>query len=684
MATAPNNTISTPKPVVGYNAQGGAIYVGAGTLNPNAPAINPVEKNPLFQNGNNPNNGVIEKNPAFQNGQNPNSNQSTIALSSNKAPDILNAQNTTNQYAQGGVTTNPETGVSQTANGAAYTPYQTPEPAKAPKNGVTDMGGYVGETYYAPGSTLPLDSNGNYMSTTASSSTSDAILKSLNSQLAQSDALTAQMVSNIGSQYETLQRQQELVNKGNEAASQGALFRSGAAQGDAYAANTQNYQIQQGVNALADLATKKQTAILQAQQAGQAQDFALQEKYNNKIADIAKDQAAAGQKLSDDIQEAVKKTKEDETKAKTEDAITQIYNSGTFDPSAVQQKLRAMGITSTLKDTSDTVALISGIGGSGDIGDYNMYKAQTKQKGLAPLDFQAWKDAQDAKASKLKASEAYSNAYNSAAGKAAADAKYSNLSGNDTVSNLAQQLVSGNIAPSELSKRATGTTSYNAVLKAADDYSMATTGQHFNIATADRDYKFAQRPQTQDTLNYLKSLVGTVDPDGNITGGNLDELKAVSDSIDRSNLPALNNAAKWAKLASGDPKYAQYQAVATEVADQVAKILQGGTGGGGTSDAKLQQAVDLFNTGFSKAQLNSVITSLKPLLANRAKSMVGDNPYLKDYADDLGVGNNLSPKSQVNSYISSNPSLADKISSLYDIPGATDDTVLQYIKSLNR
>lgn len=201
----------------------------------------------------------------------------------------------------------------------------------------------------------------------------------------------------------------------------------------------------------------------------------------------------------------------------------------------------------------------------------------------------------------------------------------------DTSSGLAQQLVNGQLAPSELSKRATGSGAYNDVLKAADEYSMKTTGKHFNIAQADRNYKFATRPQTQDTLNYLGSLVGQ--------GGNLDELKAKSNAVNRTSLPALNNAAAWSRLESGDPAIANFRVTATEVADQIAKILQGGGSGSGTSDAKLQQAADLFNTGFSKDQLNGIIDTVKPLLMNRARSMVQGNPYLSDYSDQFGFDN---------------------------------------------
>ncbi len=105
-------------------------------------------------------------------------------------------------------------------------------------------------------------------------------------------------------------------------------------------------------------------------------------------------------------------------------------------------------------------------------------------------------------------------------------------------------------------------------------------------------------------------------------------------------LPALNNVEQWAKLQTGDPQMAAYYATITEVSDQVAKILQGGGTGSGTSDAKLAQAQALFQKGFTPAQIIAVASSLKDLLSNRAKGVIGDNPYLSDYADKLGIKQN--------------------------------------------
>lgn len=207
----------------------------------------------------------------------------------------------------------------------------------------------------------------------------------------------------------------------------------------------------------------------------------------------------------------------------------------------------------------------------------------------------------------------------------------------NSTDNLAASLVSGLMAPSELSKR---TSNYNAVLKAADDYSFKTTGKHFDIAKANRNYKFANNSQTQNTLKYLGALTGGVGQTGN-----LDELLNISNGIGRTDFPALNNVENWAKIQTGDPALSAFYATATEVGDQVAKILQGGGTGSGTSDAKLTQALALFNSNFSQAQLTSTINALKSLLQNRAKFLIGDNPYLSDYATQFGTGGNVNNNS---------------------------------------
>jgi hypothetical protein len=188
--------------------------------------------------------------------------------------------------------------------------------------------------------------------------------------------------------------------------------------------------------------------------------------------------------------------------------------------------------------------------------------------------------------------------------------------------NLAYSLATGTMAPSQASKRAA---SYTNVLNDANTISQQLYGKPYDAAVSDADYKYASNTTTQNTLNYLSSLVGT---DGK--SGNLQALVNASNAIQRTNFPALNNTQAWAKLSAGDPQYAAYFATITEVSDQVAKILQGGNGSAGTSDAKLQQAQSLFDKGFSGAQIAAVASALAPLLGNRAAGLIGTNPFLQN------------------------------------------------------
>jgi hypothetical protein len=210
---------------------------------------------------------------------------------------------------------------------------------------------------------------------------------------------------------------------------------------------------------------------------------------------------------------------------------------------------------------------------------------------------------------------------NAEAGKANADAVATRNAGNaDVMNNTAQQLVEGNLDPSQLNRRGKN---YEATLAAADAYSMQKYGKHFDIAQASNDYKFASNVQTQNTLKYLNSLTGADNKSGNLA-----QLVTQSNGINRTDFPALNDVQAWAKLQTGNPAIAAYHATVTEVADQLAKILQGGNGGG-TSDAKMKQANELFAQGFSKEQVIAIASDLRGLLANRKGELIGNNPYLQ-------------------------------------------------------
>jgi len=158
----------------------------------------------------------------------------------------------------------------------------------------------------------------------------------------------------------------------------------------------------------------------------------------------------------------------------------------------------------------------------------------------------------------------------------------------------------------------------------------------FNTAEADRAFTYAKNPSVQSTLNYIESLTG---PDNN--SGNLGILIQMSDALPRGKYPAWNKFDQWTKLQEGNPQIAGYYAALIEVPDQVAKILAGGGTGSATSDAKLQQAIDLFNKGFNPDQMKATATTLRSLLGNRKAGLIRDNPFLEQ---QFGQGEQTQPQ----------------------------------------
>lgn len=188
------------------------------------------------------------------------------------------------------------------------------------------------------------------------------------------------------------------------------------------------------------------------------------------------------------------------------------------------------------------------------------------------------------------------------------------------IQSQAQDVVEGRMDPSQVSKR-----TFALVSQAANEYSQQKYGQPFDFAKAASDYKYSSDKSTQNTLKYLNSLTGNP-----VTGtkGNLDLLIDKSNKISRTDFPALNDAAAWARLESGDPGIVEFHNVAVDVADQFAKIMAGGGTGNATSDGKIKQGLEMFRTGFSKEQVIGSTTSVNEMLTNRKREMIGDNRYL--------------------------------------------------------
>jgi len=189
------------------------------------------------------------------------------------------------------------------------------------------------------------------------------------------------------------------------------------------------------------------------------------------------------------------------------------------------------------------------------------------------------------------------------------------------IEGTAQALVDGNLAPSELSYLAgQGMGPLRALIGATA--MQINPSFDWNSAQAEFTGLTAAASTANSSgvilpLTYIKSVIP-----------NMQALQKLSANIPRTSFPALNSAEFQTLLQTGDPNTVAYLTNVTEVADQVAKILQGGGSGSGSTDAKLEQAQNLFSSSFSADQLNAVINTVVPLLQNResALSSIQYNP----------------------------------------------------------
>ena len=185
---------------------------------------------------------------------------------------------------------------------------------------------------------------------------------------------------------------------------------------------------------------------------------------------------------------------------------------------------------------------------------------------------------------------------------------------------LAQQMLDGKIAPSELPGFGKVRAQVFAEAQKIDP--------KFSPALADVQYKFANNPRVQQQLSLINSLAGYGD-----TKGSLDEVINQSSKIKRTSFPPVNSVEMQALIAGGDQEAAAYAAVATDVADQIGQIMTAG-GAGGSSDFKLRQAQAVLSGKFSPKQLAATARELRTLLNNRQKAFIAQGgPFLKQQMD---------------------------------------------------
>lgn len=158
----------------------------------------------------------------------------------------------------------------------------------------------------------------------------------------------------------------------------------------------------------------------------------------------------------------------------------------------------------------------------------------------------------------------------------------------------------------------------------------------FDFEQAASEYGLVKSPAFQTTVRYMDSVQSSIP-----------QLLAASDKLARTNIQSINRVLNVAKDQTGGVDVKRFNTDRVLLADEIAKILQGGGTGGATSDAKLRQAEDILKSEDSPAQIKTALEEVQGLISSRRVALT-KGTYLANGTQPAGVspGSLYSPTSR--------------------------------------
>ncbi len=440
-------------------------------------------------------------------------------------------------------------------------------------------------------------------------------------------------IEGLKKQWQDMIDSQVLTNAGASGSANVRGYQTGAAEYDpTFQVKTISAIVDSGKNKILDLQTKEAGAVATLTQALKDGDMkAIKDAYD--IADTARKNSQTA--LADTVtkaQAAIKEAKDAQQKI-TDNVNTlgeDLKKAGAPD-SVVNSVLGSKTVAEALQNSGDYLQTSS----NPDIAKYLQYKKDTESKGLVPKDYATFQSEADATARKNKSAEAYDTAYNTAKGKAAGTVPGTTIDENGNV------IVTGNMNALDIGRynlaatRATKTFRDTQVFKAASNAG-------FYVSKIDAAVNNTGSIGDQEILDAISQF--------NTGGGRVTEAqvnlilsgKSLSDSVNA-----------WTN-----------------------KVKNGGV----LSDNQREQALKLA-TATKDSFLKNYEEKYTPLAENLQKQGIPKEFWGIPSPEQLKNENAPDPKSQVDDYIKSNPTEAETIAKLYEVPGATDADIQNYLKA---
>lgn len=179
----------------------------------------------------------------------------------------------------------------------------------------------------------------------------------------------------------------------------------------------------------------------------------------------------------------------------------------------------------------------------------------------------------------------------------------------DDVNGAAQAILARRMAPSQLSLVG-GMGNRGVKFKQAVVAAVNKQDPQFNWQEAESTFQFGKATGTQNTVRYMESVQES-----------MPRLLASAQKLANGKVRAINTLINAGKNQVNDVDLKAFQTDVLLVADEVAKILQGGGTGNGTSDAKLRQASSILSTSDSLEAIASALGEVNTLIGYRRDSL---------------------------------------------------------------
>lgn len=533
--------------------------------------------------------------------------------------------------------------------------------------------------------------------TSGAAPANDPYMTLLSTMKATSDAATQTLIGATQQQFASRAAQLAATNTAEHAGLMQALISSGNARyAPILAGQTMTADETAHVLALSDIDAQESSAVAQLQKAQADQDYQTMGKALDHLDSLKTDKINVATKLSDDAAAATKAINDAKAAVATQVSTIAQDLAKNGAPAAV---VAAASAATTAAD-----AITAGQGYFQDptspAGQYQAYVKDAQSKGLTPMtagDFLA----------KQASSDAYSKAY--ATAKGTADA--SGLP-DDSTDLTPDPTATGVTAAAGISLQAfnyltQGTASMSRMPAAQRNAIMAEANDWLNkngidISTFQSQYNAANDVVQSNIVRenqakiYANEASGTVD--GLISDIQADHAGGLGAGVTgvtgMSSLRAGDVLGIMAGNAVNSPFATKYSTQIRLLANDLAGYLTasaGGTGSAGPSDSDKKEAATIIANGMNAGSLQA----FKDTINNNSEKTVGvvqkaTDDSQKQIWDLFGVGAQykpaaaqVNPKDAVDTYVKSNPDQADTVAKLYELPGWTDQDVLDYINQLN-